>query len=169
MVVMGLFYTAVIGIAIGSLVECHGLNALTVQFCRNYSKPVVMLNSVFNVVTDFYVLLLPYPLILKLHLTMRRKIGVLAIFSGGLAWVHTVLDLWYQPSDRIKRACAASLARMIEFAIQYNNSDVLWIQAINAEATLVPLSLLKPPLQKSSLCLDQQWSLIPNTESWKWM
>lgn len=85
MVVMGLFYTAVIGIAIGSLVECHGLNALTVQFCRNYSKPVVMLNSVFNVVTDFYVLLLPYPLILKLHLTMRRKIGVLAIFSGGLA------------------------------------------------------------------------------------
>jgi hypothetical protein len=40
-------------------------------------------------------------------------------------------------SDEIKSACAASLARMIEFAIQYHSSDVLWIQAINAEATLV--------------------------------
>jgi hypothetical protein len=84
-VVMSLFYTAMIGIAIGSLVKCNGINALTVQFCRNYSGPIIMLNAVFNVITDFYVLLLPIPLILKLHLNLKRKIGVLAVFSGGLA------------------------------------------------------------------------------------
>ncbi|KAF4621901.1 hypothetical protein G7Y89_g14444 [Cudoniella acicularis] len=121
--VMGAFYTAMIGVAIGSLVKCNGLNALTVQFCRNYSGPVVMLNSVFNVVTDFFVLLLPFPFALKLQLTFARKIGLLAVFSGGLA------------------ACAASLARMIEFGIQYHTPDILWIQAINAEATIVEMNV----------------------------
>lgn len=82
---MGAFYSAMIGVAIGSLVKCGGLNALTVQFCRNYSGPVVMLNSVFNVVSDFFVLLIPFPFILKLQLTLARKIGLLAVFSGGLA------------------------------------------------------------------------------------
>lgn len=82
---MSLFYTAMIGVAIGSLIKCNGLNALTVPFCRHYSGPIVMLNAVFNVITDFYVLLLPFPLVLKLHLNLSRKIGVLAVFSGGLA------------------------------------------------------------------------------------
>ena len=83
--VMTAFYTAMIGIAIGSLMECDGLKALTVQFCKNYGGPVVMLNSAFNVVSDFFILILPYPLLMKLHLTLGRKIGLLAVFSAGLA------------------------------------------------------------------------------------
>lgn len=43
--------------------------------------------------------------------------------------------------NRINSACAASLARLIEFAINYGTSDILWIQGINAQATIVEMNV----------------------------
>ena len=78
-----LFYSAMIGLAIGSIVECSGPAQATQQFCINYGKPVVALNAVFNVVADIYVLLLPIPQVLKLQLSNKHRMGLLLVFSTG--------------------------------------------------------------------------------------
>ena len=43
--------------------------------------------GIFSIVTDFYVLLLPLPLILGLNMSRGRKIRVVAVFSLGLLYV----------------------------------------------------------------------------------
>lgn len=78
-----LFYSAMIGVAIGSIVECSSSAEATNQFCVNYSRPVVVLNAVVNVITDIYVLLLPIPRVLKLQLSNKHRVGLLLVFTTG--------------------------------------------------------------------------------------
>lgn len=40
--------------------------------------------GVFGVVSDLYIFILPIPILWKLHLPVRRKVGVCAIFLAGL-------------------------------------------------------------------------------------
>lgn len=42
------------------------------------------IQGIFNVVSDFYILILPVPVVIKLRLPLKRKIGVCAIFMTGL-------------------------------------------------------------------------------------
>lgn len=81
--VMALFYTAIAGVATTTVVRCVGLQSP--QFCKTSVGPVQLLNSVFNVVTDFWILVLPMPYIMKLQLPNSRKIGLVAVFGAGLA------------------------------------------------------------------------------------
>lgn len=83
--VMALFYTAMVGVSISTVIRCVGLAAQTLQFCNTASGPIQLLNSVFNVVTDFWILILPMPHIIKLQLPISRKIGLAAVFAAGLA------------------------------------------------------------------------------------
>lgn len=83
--VMALFYTAMVGVSISTVIRCVGLAAQTLQFCKTASGPVQLLNSVFNVVTDFWILILPMPHIMKLQLPKSRKIGLVAVFAAGFA------------------------------------------------------------------------------------
>lgn len=39
---------------------------------------------VVNIVTDIYVLILPIPRVLNLQLNIKRKLGLLLVFAGGL-------------------------------------------------------------------------------------
>lgn len=82
---MALFYTAMVGVAISAVIRCVGLASQSLQFCKTTSRPVQLLNSVFNVVTDFWILLLPMPHVMKLQLPNSRKIGLVAVFGAGLA------------------------------------------------------------------------------------
>ncbi len=41
-------------------------------------------NAIFNVISDFTILLLPMRSVWKLHMPLRKKIGVSAVFSTGL-------------------------------------------------------------------------------------
>ena len=43
-----------------------------------------IVSGVFNVITDFYVLILPISMVWHLQLSSKRKIGVIAIFLTGL-------------------------------------------------------------------------------------
>ena len=42
------------------------------------------IQGVFNVVSDFYLLLLPVPVVWNLQMPLRKKIGILTIFTTGL-------------------------------------------------------------------------------------
>ena len=77
------WYTAILGVAIAAIVKCNGLAQLSNQFCLNYAKPVVVMNAVINVVTDFYILVLPVPCVMKLQINRRRRIGLLLVFASG--------------------------------------------------------------------------------------
>ena len=48
---------------------------------------MITIQSVINVVTDFYVLLLPIPRLVKLQVSRRRQIGLLLTFLSGLGFV----------------------------------------------------------------------------------
>lgn len=93
MLIMALFYTAMLAVSIPSLVRCVGLKAATTQFCKNAGGLVQALNSAFNVVTDFWILILPMPLIIKLQLPKARKIGLIVVFAVGLAYVILLFEM----------------------------------------------------------------------------
>lgn len=80
-------YTFCICIAIASLVKCAKLSQLETPYCKFTSGKMITIQSVINVVTDFYVLILPIPRLLKLQVSRRRRIGLLLTFMSGLAYV----------------------------------------------------------------------------------
>ncbi|KAK3688814.1 hypothetical protein B0T22DRAFT_480049 [Podospora appendiculata] len=84
--VLTLFYTAVTGTVIACMVQCTDIMTRNSnQFCLNFSGPVLILIATFNVLTDFWILALPLPLILRLRLPYREKLGVVVVFTAGLA------------------------------------------------------------------------------------
>lgn len=48
---------------------------------------MITIQSVINVFTDFYVLLIPIPRLLRLQVSQRRRVGLLLTFLSGLALV----------------------------------------------------------------------------------
>lgn len=81
---MALFHTAMIGVGIGTVIKCVGLSANTSTFCNDASGSIQLSQSAFNIVTDFWMLLLPMPLVKKLQLRQARKIGLYFVFGAGL-------------------------------------------------------------------------------------
>ena len=45
------------------------------------------IQGIFNVVSDFYLLILPIPVVWQLQMPSKRKIGVCAIFMTGILYV----------------------------------------------------------------------------------
>lgn len=80
---MALFYTAMVCVGIAAVKECVGVAASSLQLCDDIGGPVQLVQSSFNVVTDFWILLLPLPLVLKLQLPRARKFGLFAVFAAG--------------------------------------------------------------------------------------
>ncbi|KAI0966398.1 hypothetical protein F4678DRAFT_484239 [Xylaria arbuscula] len=116
--ILALFYTAMIAIAIASLPLCVTVSDGQRPFCKYVSGPNVLVGGSFNGATDIALLLIPFPLLMKLKMGLRRKIRFSAVFIVGIA------------------AVAASIARLVVFATNYHNPDNLWIQATNAMLTL---------------------------------
>lgn len=84
MTIISLVYT---GIFFKSLYQCRPIQKsfqpLLPGKCDTfYVMPY--LSGVFNMISDFYILLLPLPFIWSLKMNLRRKIRVMAVFSVGL-------------------------------------------------------------------------------------
>ena len=56
------------------------------SFSTRCGKSIVMtyIQGIFNVVSDFYLFVLPIPVVWQLQMPLRKKIGVSAIFMTGL-------------------------------------------------------------------------------------
>ena len=97
-----LFYTAYMGIQFGTEILCVNTESIRISLCRK--NPILTLMSgVVNVVTDWYLLILPIPSLMLLKLRRRRKLGLLLIFMSGLMQVPTPL---YSPkmADRVSQS-----------------------------------------------------------------
>jgi sterol-4alpha-carboxylate 3-dehydrogenase (decarboxylating) len=78
------FYTAFAGLSIGNMIKCTGLAQVNDPYCLFNEGINVLLNSMVNVITDFYVLLLPIPRLIKLQLKQNQMLGLLLVFASGL-------------------------------------------------------------------------------------
>lgn len=84
-VVLTLTYVPLAGLAIAFLVACNDLNKLIGNpFCTGYTIPALLFSAIFNVITDIWLLLLPFPLLMKLQLQPRQKLGLAAVFAAGV-------------------------------------------------------------------------------------
>ncbi|KAI1115362.1 hypothetical protein F5Y14DRAFT_134728 [Nemania sp. NC0429] len=117
-----LFYLPIAGASIAFLARCNLLDNLRdydaplSRFCNAFSYEVLFANAGFNVATDLWLLLLPIPIIAKLRVSLKQKLGIGAIFAAGLG------------------ACAASIARLIVLVNTRKSTDVTL--ALNTVAEL---------------------------------
>ena len=73
-------------VAFGALcIPRSGETWLEADFSPRCRSSLVMsyVQGIFNVVSDFYLLILPIPVVWNLQMPMRKKIGVLTIFTTG--------------------------------------------------------------------------------------
>lgn len=61
-------------------------------FSTHCGKAISMtyIQGTFNVVSDFYILIIPIPVVVRLQLPLRKKVGVCAIFMTGLLCVPPI-------------------------------------------------------------------------------
>jgi hypothetical protein len=52
--------------------------------CLAGSKPLLYIQAVFGLVSDLYIFFLPVPVVWRLQMPVRRRIGVLVIFTTGI-------------------------------------------------------------------------------------
>ncbi|MCJ1307096.1 hypothetical protein MMC25_000742 [Agyrium rufum] len=70
--------------------------ALFSSHCRR-ARIMTWVQGIFNIVSDLFLLILPMPVVWKLHMPTRKKWGVGAIFATGLlACVASALGLYYR-------------------------------------------------------------------------
>lgn len=74
---------------------------------------------------DMYLLILPIPIILPLQLSVKKKIGVLAIFMVGLLWVESYINPW-ELSDVLDSALVASIVSLIYRTKLWQGTDPTW-------------------------------------------
>lgn len=58
-------------------------NAAVLKKCA-HQQPAVVLNGVFGVVADLIIFALPFPIILRINLGSKKKIGLTVVFSIGV-------------------------------------------------------------------------------------
>lgn len=52
--------------------------------CVDNVENLALATSIVNLVSDIYLLVLPLPLVMKLQISKKRKIGLVAIFMTGI-------------------------------------------------------------------------------------
>lgn len=77
------FYVGYTAVYAATEVKCSGPEALEIAFCMKSYGFVVAQGGV-NVATDFYILGLPIFMVSQLQMTLKRKVGVCAVFMAGL-------------------------------------------------------------------------------------
>ncbi|MCJ1471444.1 hypothetical protein MMC13_000083 [Lambiella insularis] len=99
MIINSLFYTGCLGAAAASWTPSSGEPWFETSFSSAYRTSITLgiVQSVFNVVSDLYLLFLPLWGVSQLQLSFKKKIGVSAIFmTGVLACLSSILTLVFR-------------------------------------------------------------------------
>ncbi|KAL4907031.1 hypothetical protein BDW74DRAFT_176631 [Aspergillus multicolor] len=124
-IMTAVFYTTFIVIACASLVVCTrtGPHSGTPTFCRVGHNQLALWHSAVNVVTDFYVLLLPIAPLVRLQMSQGKEAGLSFVFASGFG------------------ACAASIARLIGIRENVHGKDMLWDSAEIAVYSIAEINI----------------------------
>lgn len=78
------------GIALAFGISCIGPSQDSINSrCRQVTKPLKYIVSIFGAISNLYIYILPLPVIWHLQMTFRRKVGVSVIFAIGILCVHS--------------------------------------------------------------------------------
>lgn len=59
-------------------------NLIRTEFCQPTNSPVyVLVVVILNIITDLYLLSIPLPLLWTVNISLKRKIPLMALFSGA--------------------------------------------------------------------------------------
>jgi hypothetical protein len=112
-----LFHISSFGVSLSTLVVCNSpKRSFTYTLCKDVPA-ILVFQGVFNILSDFYIFLIPIPCIIKLQISKRQKIGLLLIFLTGFV------------------TCLVSIARVINVAITFHGKDTLWNASLTSEFT----------------------------------
>ncbi|KAK4459795.1 hypothetical protein QBC42DRAFT_207191 [Cladorrhinum samala] len=119
------YYVSILFAGVAAVCSCATITATKdSSFCNAWAGPVTIITASFNTVTDWWIFILPLPLVIKLKMRPRQRLIVAGVFAAGLA------------------ACAASTARLGVQAYQYSTgSDTFWWQGLNAEFAAVEINI----------------------------
>ena len=161
-------YTAFTGYAIGLEIICSDpAIAETDAYCVNSYK-VTYTQSLFSVITDFYVLLLPIGVVAKLQLSLRRRIGLIMVFMTGLLYALRLTAFCKsKDTNNEASACAASVIRAVVSIQKLHTTDTFREAGYISIFRSVPLY---PPLalgEEASGCTNTETAPIPNTGTLK--
>lgn len=65
--------------------------------CESHTNKTFIASATLNFATDIYILIIPLPLVWKLHLSTNKRIGLILIFATGILYaVHSLSlsDFW---------------------------------------------------------------------------
>ena len=77
------FYITALGFGIRAIIECVGPLWFTKKLCEIVQLPLYTALFSFNIAMEIYLMILPVSRILKLQLSLRRKIGLCIVFASG--------------------------------------------------------------------------------------
>ncbi|KAI0904682.1 hypothetical protein F4823DRAFT_567496 [Ustulina deusta] len=123
-VIVTIFYIPLIGVGIGFLVTCNDVMNLDSPLCIQ-SWSMLLLNASLNVITDLWLLLLPFPLVMKLRLQPRKK------------------------------ACAASLARLIVIVVDRDGEELSWITVAEFSIAEINIGIIVACVSSFPVFFDQ--------------
>jgi hypothetical protein len=114
-IIVTILHIPYIATQIYTVIYCETPEALIQnEFC-SHLYALNISQSTINVLTDFYILILPLPLLSKLKLPTQRKVGVFAVFAGGFV------------------ACVVSIVRLVLMAKTLSLEDSTWNTALTME------------------------------------
>lgn len=88
--ITGCFYISGIAVVFGLCAPRDGKTWLEMSLtpqCRNLEGYGIAQGTM-NLVSDFYLLIIPIPAVLSLQLPQKKKLGVIAIFMTGFLYVY---------------------------------------------------------------------------------
>ncbi|OAL43432.1 hypothetical protein IQ07DRAFT_650025 [Pyrenochaeta sp. DS3sAY3a] len=113
-----------LGIEIFQATQCITLERFaTASFCTKMSL-VVVIQAGTNVFLDFYILVIPLQQVVKLNLTLRKKLGVVALFGIGFT------------------ACVVSVIRLAFTIIHMDEEDQFWFAVLTTEPSIVEINVV---------------------------
>ena len=103
----------------------------TPGYCYNAIKADLTFGSM-NWISDLAIFALPWPVVLKMRLTRREKVGVVIVFMSG-AWYNTArpdMMPWIVKSDVLHSACIVAIIRAAYMYTDLKSYDRTWIAGL---------------------------------------
>ncbi|KAJ3567639.1 hypothetical protein NPX13_g6699 [Xylaria arbuscula] len=123
-VILTLTYIPLASLSAAFKATCDNLTSfIDNPFCSGYSIPALLFSAIFNVVTDVWLLLLPFPLLINLKLRPRQKLGLALVFAAGVG------------------ACSASIARLAKIIIDRGSANSSWSQGIISQFSIAEINI----------------------------
>ncbi|KAF6239005.1 hypothetical protein HO173_002877 [Letharia columbiana] len=133
-----LFYTATATVFIAYCIPRPGENwpsITSLERCQK-SESIAYVQGPFGVLSDIYIFILPLPVLWRLQMTLRKKLGVSSIFLVGFMYVHfkpvstidpiSIIAFTYQTPNWSRAILASILAGMYYRVVEARSSDLTW-------------------------------------------